>query len=419
MLHSLFPKAHHRFLSLPLLGPIADGFDDWLAGNGYTRDSRCYLIRMLKHVDADLRRRHVKEVGNLTPPILHECWRTLIKTYPSFAGTVRTLERYLAANALMARAWPEKASSAASILVEEYANYLHEVRGLASGTIAHRRHTAQWFLRHLDEEGITLQKVRCSHLESYIIRAGKRLCRTSLQHDVSALRVFLRFLAMDGRVPAELDSQIDTPRLYRLEQLPRTLPWEMVGALLRSIDRTSAMGLRDYAMFLLIATYGLRSNEVVAITLEDIQWRKSRLRIHQSKTSSPLELPLTNEVSTALVKHLKRTPPSPPYRQIFLRMRAPIGVLKRTAVADAFQAVVQKSGLSIPFQGPHCMRHSLATRLLKKGIPLKTIGDILGHRSASSTSAYLRLATEDLREVSLPIPGRERHIKRHGKEEQQ
>lgn len=411
MLHSLFPKAHRRFLSLPLLGPIADGFDDWLAGNGYTRDSRGYSMRMLKHVDADLRRRHVKEVGNLTHPILHECWRTLIKTYPCFAGTVRTLERYLAANALMARAWPETASSTASILVEEYANYLHEVRGLASDTIAHRRHTAQWFLRHLDEEGITLKEVDRSHLESYITRAGKRLCRRSLQHDVSALRVFLRFLAMDGRVPAGLDSQIDTPRLYRLEQLPRTLPWETVRTLLRSIDRTTAMGLRDYAMFLLIATYGLRSSEVIAITVDNIHWRQSRLRIHQPKTSSPLELPLTNEVSAALVRHLKRTPPPPPYRRIFLRMRAPIGVLKRTAVADAFQAVVQKSDLSIPFQGPHCMRHSLATHLLKNGTPLKTIGDILGHRSAASTSAYLRLATGDLREVSLPVPGRERQVK--------
>jgi len=398
-------------LSLPLLGPIADGFDDWLTSNGYTRDSRGNLIRMLKHVDADLRhRRYVKDVGDLTHPILHACWRTLSKTYPSLAGTVRTLERYLIANSLIVRAGAET-SSANSILVEEYANYLHEVHGLASDTIAHRRHTAQYFLRHLDEEGIKLKKVRRSHIESYITRAGKRLCRRSLQHDVCAVRVFLRFLAMEGRVPAGLDSQIDTPRLYRLEQLPRTLPWETVGTLLRSIDRTLAMGLRDYAMFLLIATYGLRTSEVVAITLEDIQWRGSRLRIHQSKTSSPLELPLTNEVSTALVQHLKRTPPPPPYREIFLRMRAPIGMLKRTAVGDAFQAMVRKSGLSIPFQGPHCMRHSLATHLLKNGTPLKTIGDILGHRSMASTSAYLRLATEDLREVSLPIPGRARPVK--------
>ena len=89
---------------------------------------------------------------------------------------------------------------------------------------------------------------------------------------VNRLRGFLRFLAMDGRVADGLASQIDTPRLYRLEKLPCSLPWEIVRALLRSSDRTSAKGLRDYAMFLLIATYGLRSSEVVGITLDDLRW---------------------------------------------------------------------------------------------------------------------------------------------------
>jgi integrase/recombinase XerD len=132
-----------------------------------------------------------------------------------------------------------------------------------------------------------------SNIESYIAQAGKRLSRGSLQHDIAALRGLLRFLSINGRVPAGLDRQIDTPRLYRLEQLPRALPWETVRTLLQSVDRTSAMGLRDYTMFLLIATYGLRASEIVAISLEEIRWRQRVLRIHQRKTSSPLELPLT------------------------------------------------------------------------------------------------------------------------------
>jgi len=140
--------------------------------------------------------------------------------------------------------------------------------------------------------------------------------------------------------------------------------------------------------------------------LRDIRWRQRILRVYQRKTSSPLELPLTNEVLAALVKHLKRTPPPTPYRRVFLRMRAPMGILKPTAVTEAFQSLVRKSGMSIPYQGPHCLRHSYALHLLKNGTPLKTIGDILGHRTAESTSMYLRLATGDLREVALEIPGR-------------
>ena len=414
MLHSLFPQAHCRFLSLPLLGPVADGFDDWLAANGYTRVSRTNSIRMLPHVDAELRRRQVKEVANLTQPVLRACWGTLRKACPFRARTVRTLERYLAVNGLIADGQPATGTSPASMLIEEYANYLREVRGFAASTVSNHRYTVQCFLQHLDGEEIALKKIRVPQIESYITKASKHLNRPSLQHDIGALRGFLRFLAIDDRVPAGLASQIDTPRLYQLEKLPRALPWETVRTLLRSIDRTSAMGLRDYAMILLIATYGLRVSEVVAITLDDIRWRQGCLRVRQRKISSPLELPLTNEVSTALVKHLKRTPPPTPYRRIFLRMRAPIGVLKRTVIRGVFSRLVGKSDVSIPFQGAHCLRHSLAVYLLKSGTPLKIIGDVLGHRSAVSTSTYLRLATGDLREVSLPVPGR----KHDGKEGQ-
>ena len=404
MLRSLLPKAHHKFVSLPLLGPITDGFDDWLAASGFTRGSRKFSIRMLPRVDAKLRRR-VDKVAKLNHPVLHDCWKALMKVYPCGAGTVHTLERYLVASGLIVDGRKATATPQTSTLSEEYTNHLHEIRGFAPSTVSSHRRTAQCFLQHLEEAGNAVGCIRASNIESYIAKAGTRLSRASLQHDIAALRGFLRFLITDGRAPAGLDRQIDTPRLYRLEQLPRALPWETVRTLLQSVDTATPMGLRDYAMFLLIATYGLRASEVVAISLDDIHWRQGLLRIHQRKTSSPLELPLTNEVLSALVKHLKRTPPPAPFRRIFLRMRAPIGVLKPTAVTEAFQALVRKSRLSIPYQGAHCLRHSYAVHLLKSGTPLKTIGDILGHRTAESTSMYLRLSTGDLREVALEIPG--------------
>jgi integrase/recombinase XerD len=405
MLRSLFPRVHHKFLSMPLLGLITDGFDDWLVSNGYTCRSRKSSIGRLPEIDAALRRRRVKEIANLTHSVLHDYWRAVMKIHPTGAGTVRNLGRYLAENSLMADDRQTATSATfASILSEEYVNHLRQVRGFAASTVSHHRYTAQCFLQHLEEARTTLENIHVQHIESYVAKAGKRLSRASLQHDIGALRGFLRFLAMEGRIPPGLGVQIDTPRHYRLEQLPRALPWKMVRALLRSLDTTSAMGLRDYTMFLLIATYGLRSCEVVAITLDDIRWRQGILRIHQRKTLSSLELPLTNEVSWAIVKHLKRTPPPAPHRRIFLRMRAPLGVLKPTAITEAFQALVRKSGLNISFQGAHCLRHSYAVHLLKNGTPLKTIGDILGHHTAESTAMYLRLATGDLREVALEVP---------------
>jgi site-specific recombinase XerD len=301
-------------------------------------------------VDANLRRSRVDKLANLSHPAHHDCWQALMKVYPCGAGAVHTLERYLAARGLIVDGRQSATTPLTSSLSEEYTNHLREVRGFAASTVSSSRRTAQCFLQHPKEAGNAVGCIRASNIESYIAKAGRRLSRASFQHEVAALRGFLRFLTIDGRVPAGFDRQIDTPRLYRLEQLPRALPWETVRTLLQSMDMTSPMGLRDYAMFLLIATCGLRASEVVAISRDDIRWRRGVLRIHQRKTSSPLELPLTNEVLSALVKHLNRTPPPAPYRRVFLRMRAPIGVLKPTAVAEAFQALVRKSGLSISYQ---------------------------------------------------------------------
>jgi integrase len=197
---------------------------------------------------------------------------------------------------------------------------------------------------------------------------------------------------------------IDTPRVYHLEKLPRSLSWEMVNALLLSIDRTSAKGIRDYTMLFLVATYGIRACEVVSLTLDDIDWRTGVIQIPQSKTGNQLILPLTDAAGDVLIEYLKRSRPQLPYRELFLRIRAPSGPLKPTAVTEVFQQRVRESGLDIPYQGPHCLRHSYAVHLLRQGTPVKAISDLLGHRSTESTCVYLRLAIEDLRSVALPVP---------------
>lgn len=283
---------------------------------------------------------------------------------------------------------------------------MREIRGYAPGTISAHARIARSFLTHLQKSGRQLRRLSSTDLETYIKNASKHLGRGGLQNEAGVLRNFLRFLAAQGKIRPGLDHQIDTPRLYRLEKLPRALPWGVVRAFLHSIDRTTTIGLRDYTIFLLMATYGLRTSEIVALTLEDIQWRSNKIRIVQPKTSTPLELPLTNAVGAALLKYLKRVPPRSPHRQLFLRMMAPIGPLRSNSVTSAFQAWSRRSDLRIPFKGAHCLRHSYAANLLNLGTSLKSIGDILGHQCARSTVTYLRLATEDLRDVALPLPAK-------------
>jgi integrase len=182
------------------------------------------------------------------------------------------------------------------------------------------------------------------------------------------------------------------------------LPWLTVQAFLQSIGRNTAAGKRDYAIFSLIAAYGLRACDVAALKLEDIKWRAKCIRICQTKTGSPLELPLIDEVGLALYNYLKGVPRYGNYRHVFLLLKAPGGILKPRVVIRAFGRWAQKSGLDIPYKGPHCLRHSYAIHLCRQGIPLKTIGDILGHITPESTAGYIRLKTEDLRGVALNIP---------------
>ncbi|MEJ2084026.1 MAG: tyrosine-type recombinase/integrase, partial [Acidobacteriota bacterium] len=129
-----------------------------------------------------------------------------------------------------------------------------------------------------------------------------------------------------------------------------------------------------------------------------------RLRITQRKTSTPLLFPLTEAVGDSLADYILRGRPAVNCREVFVRHRAPAGPLKATGVAEAFQSWSRRSGLTIPFQGAHCLRHSFAVHLLRQGISVKAIGDLLGHRNAESTSVYLRMAVEDLREVALELP---------------
>ena len=403
MLEELFPRVHHRYGSLPILGSTLDGFTAWLMRGGYPQLRVRRQIRTTRRIERALQERGVDSLRNVTREQLHACAPACAQDAPDLAATVRSLARYLEERGFFPAPDPPGRTEAK---LEGYRTYLEEVRGFASSTVAQHLRTASQFLKHVGFEAqpSRLAALALGDIESFVRAAGERLSRESLQHEIAHLRSFLRFLATRGETPSGLETQIDTPRVYRGERLPRALPWETVRAFLDSIDRSTAIGRRDYAIFLLIATYGLRAGEIVALTLDDVEWRAGQIRVAQRKTATPLLLPLMDAVGQALLDYLRYGRPALPCRTIFLRHRAPAGVLKATAVTEAFQAWSRRSRLRIPFQGPHCLRHSYAVHLLRQGIALKTIGDILGHRSAESTCVYLRLAIDDLRDAALPLP---------------
>jgi len=240
-------------------------------------------------------------------------------------------------------------------------------------------------------------------VEAFVVAEGRRVKRQTLQHTVAQLRAFLRFCYDRNELRERLDA-IDTPRTYRGESPPRALPWNLVQSLLRSIDRSSAAGLRDHAILWLMAHYGLRPSEIVTLSLASIDWEAKTLRVEQRKTRSVLILPLADKTLRVLKSYVHRGRPTSVHPELFLRLRAPEGPIKHTAICDLYKKCVRQSGLSLDDSCSYDLRHTFAMRLLERGIGIKLIGDLLGHRSLESTCVYLRLQTKALREVALPVP---------------
>jgi integrase len=413
MLKTFYPFGFQRYASLVILGPIVDGFSTWLLEHRYNHKYAQHRICLLSYLEAVLIRRGIRHVSEIGEADWAACRKSLLRRFPDQTGTTCALERYLHVRGLLKPTEPVVASATARYLAA-YTHYLETVRGASASTIQQKSYTASEFLAHIkiDKSHGRLKTLTFKELEAFIKLISERFTRASLRCIVARLRCFLRFLAVQGEVPQGLDCQIDAPRVYREEHLPRALPWETVQAFLDSIDQSSLVGLRDFTMFFLMAVYGLRASDVIALTLDNIHWRAGKIAISQKKTGSVLELPLTDAVGTALHRYLKKTAPPSPFRHLFLRRRPPIGPLKTAAVSTRFQFWARRSGIEIPDKGScHRIRHSYAVFLLRKNTPIKAISDILGHRTLESTSTYLRLAIEDLRDVSLRVPTQPKHQK--------
>ena len=400
MIATILPKVYRRYVSLPILGPIIDEFARWLLQRGYTFPTVQHHVYAARRLDGSLCQLGVRSLADLT----HNHFETTCARHlPYICIMIRHVERFLEETG---RLVPPSCAPATPLTVEvdRFAEYMRSVRGLEPSTIrSHARYMTR-FLQHIHyDRAERLASLTTKQVDDFLCDCAKTLNRYSLQHVVAYMRAFLKYCYQRGMLMRPLHTMIDTPRIYRLEQLPRSLPWETVETLIGSIDRTSVLGMRDYTILYLIATYGLRSCEVTALTLDDIDWRASVISIPRQKTRSRLTLPLIDAVAEVVVAYLKRRPMLP-YRELFLRVRAPHGVVKPAGVVDIFERCVKKSGLDIPFHGAHCIRHSYAVQLLRQGTSVKAIGDLLGHRDAESTCVYLRLALEDLRGVALPVP---------------
>jgi len=223
-----------------------------------------------------------------------------------------------------------------------------------------------------------------------------------LSYHCSMLRDFLPFLHRRGVIAVDLAAAVVSPRLYQQEQCPRFLTRPEVEAVLAAIDRHTPVGQRDYAMVLLLATYGLRAIEVIQLYLDDINWRDQSLQIRRRKAGNRTTYPLSVPVGEAIVAYLRHVRPASPHREVFLKMAAPFTPLGSSlALTRQVQRYLARAGVRVARPGAHCFRYSCAQRLFEQDVPLKSIGDFLGHRSPATTQRYTQIDLERLREVAV------------------
>lgn len=405
MLQKILPRAFKKYQALPIFGSVADGFSGWCRRLGYSVRVLQYQLADLVHLDQFFHRRGLRHLEELTAQQLTFAVQRWKRPTPASGATLQRLHRYLhETRGLPLSATPP--STPTDRLLGVYRQFLQQTRGLADGTMEGHLHVVRVFLKFL---GYEQSKAVLTHLSSrrvsaFVCQQARRHSPQSLINVIGALRSYLRFQHSQGLVSRPLHQLVEAPRIYRLANPPKAVPWSQVQALLASIDRSSLQGIRDYTLLYLIAAYGLRCGEAVNLKLDDIDWRTGVLRVAQNKTRQRLILPLTDQAGDILQRFLKMSRPSSKMRQLFFRCRPPLGPLTRSAVYMILKDRIRRSGLTINPRGPHALRHSFALQLLRQSVPLKAISDTLGHRRLDSTAIYLPLATEELREVAMPVP---------------
>ncbi len=390
------------------VGPIATcrgGFAEFLAGKGYaptTIKVKCVLI-------ADLSRwlrQHRLPLAKLDEARLAQFDADHCRSMRrGDATTGHQLLAFLRGLGVIPALPQTQDRTAWDPLTRDYERFLSAERGLARTTVMGYLPTVRRFLtEHFGDKALRLQDLQPRDLHRFILRQARRVSRSHAGTTVTALRSFLRFLRQRGAIQTDLAAALFGVARWRLSHLPKSLPPEQVEQLLRCCDRSTPTGQRDYAILMLLARLGLRGGEVLAMTLDDLDWERGEIVV-RGKGQRWERLPLPKDVGEALVRYLRYVRPACSTRTVFIRMKAPRHGLRLSAICCVVRRALKRAGLNPDFKGAHLLRHSLATHMLRRGASLGEIGQLLRHRQPTTTQIYAKVDIEALRGIALPWMG--------------
>jgi integrase/recombinase XerD len=257
------------------------------------------------------------------------------------------------------------------------------------------------FLQWLQLQGGSLPQVTIANVDAFMKHLGARgLARVTLCGVAVALRRFFRDSYTKGWCQRDLAPAILFPPIFRHENVPTGPSWPEVKRLIAATEGTSNRDVRNRAILLLLAVYGLRCGEVTAICLQDLDWTRRILRLRRSKTDRLQEYPLTGATAKAIRQYLKNGRPLSARPELFLTLLPPFRPLSNGAVYEVTSTLFTQLNIVSRRRGPHSLRHACATYLLGSSFPLKAIGDHLGHVDLTTTQIYAKVDMAGLRRVA-------------------
>ncbi len=267
------------------------------------------------------------------------------------------------------------------------------------------RRAARWqltvFLNHLERRGMALADVEATDIDAFYEHMALRWGRTSLHRSATVVRAWLRYCETKGYARLGLADAILLPRIYRDEALPMGPTWDTVGRMLAATSGDDPVSIRNHAIILLLAVYGLRSGEVRHLRLDDVDWPHNRIRFVRSKSRRREEVPLEARVGNAIARYLRDVRPQTSSRFVFLRLLAPYGPLSPGSLYSLVMKYLLENERPRKGCGPHGLRHACARHLLESGKSFKEVGDHLGHRSPDTTRIYAKVNLNMLRQVAF------------------
>lgn len=389
-------------------GPLtrfAEGFAAELAKQGYRPNGAANQLQLLAHLSGWLAVKRL-DATTLSASVLNEFLAARRAQGYTLWLSPKALEPFIGYLCSLGFVVPEAKAAFSPIeaLLARYSSYLVDVRGLVVSSARGYVDMVRPFVESRVRDGeFGWMSLSCEDVVAFVRSTCHGRAIGSAKLAVTALRSLLGYLHVEGLIPRSLDAAIPSVAGWRLAGLPRALEPGEVKRLLAACDRRTSRGRRDFAMLMLLVRLGLRAVEVRALNLDDIDWRAGELVV-RGKGKRIESLPLPADVGQAVAAYLQRgRPVTAQGRSVFVRVRAPHRPLSSPGITQAVAAVASRAGLGR--LSAHRLRHTLASQMVRSGVALAEVAQVLRHRRLITTAIYAKVDRERLRLLARPWPG--------------